>query len=114
MADIDALQEFGADVNEALARCMNNKDFYIRLVRMAVSDKNFNALADAVARKDKAAAFEAAHALKGVFGNLSLKPLYSPISKMTELLRGGADADYDAMLRGILEKKEKLEALLNG
>ena len=44
---------------------------------------------------DKAAAFEMAHALKGVLGNLALTPIYKPLSEMTELLRAGKDPDAD-------------------
>ena len=38
-------------------------------------------------------AFESAHALKGMYSNLSLTPLTAPISEMTELLRAGTDTD---------------------
>ena len=60
---------------------------------------------------DRKEAFEAAHSLKGVLGNLSLTPLYEPTSEMTELLRAGADADYPACLAKILAKRDELLAL---
>jgi hypothetical protein len=88
MITIDKLQQFGADTREGLGRCMNNEAFYLRLVNMGLTDKNFAGLEEAVRQGDRKAAFEAAHALKGVMANLALTPIYNPISEMTEALRG--------------------------
>ena len=112
MLTVDALQEFGADTAEGLARCMNNEQFYLRLVAMAVGDANFEKLADAIGAQDFKAAFEAAHALKGLVGNLSLTPLYEPVCRITELLRSRTDTDYTPLLEEISAQKEKLDALL--
>lgn len=38
MLTIDALKTYGADVNDGLARCMNNQDFYFRLIEKALED----------------------------------------------------------------------------
>ena len=38
MLTLDKLREFGADVDDALVRCMNKEDFYIMLVSKAVSE----------------------------------------------------------------------------
>jgi HPt (histidine-containing phosphotransfer) domain-containing protein len=45
----------------------------------------------AVAAGDAKAAFEAAHGLKGAVGNLALTPIYTPISAITERLRGQSE-----------------------
>ena len=57
------------------------------------------------------AAFEAAHALKGVLGNLSLTSIYAPIVEITELPRNNTDMDYTSLLSNILEKKDELGRL---
>lgn len=108
MITIDKLQQFGADTREGLGRCMNNEAFYLRLVNMGLTDKNFAGLEEAVRQGDRKAAFEAAHALKGVMGNLSLTPLFESISELTELLRADRDADYPALVSRILQQREKL------
>ena len=99
MLTIEKLKEYGADVDSGLARCRGMQDFYLRLVNMELDDKNFQALKEAMEKRDAKAAFEALHALKGAVGNLSLTPLFAPINEMTELLRGadtmpGADGLY--------------------
>ncbi|MDD5942775.1 Hpt domain-containing protein [Fibrobacter sp.] len=71
----------------------------------------FRKLKDSIAAKDLKAAFEAAHALKGVLGNLSLTPLYTSVVEITELLRNNTDKDYKSLLDTILEKKDELGRL---
>lgn len=88
MITIDTLKEFGADTEEGLARCMGMEAFYIQLVGTMLDDENFAKLDSAVENGDPKAAFEAAHALKGALGNLSLKPICDPITEITERLRG--------------------------
>ena len=90
MITIDTLNAFGADTKSGLSRCMNSEAFYLRLVHMELGDKNFEKLADAMAAGDAAGAFEAAHAIKGAAGNLSLTPIFAPVSELTERLRGAA------------------------
>lgn len=108
---LDDLRAFGANVDEGLGRCMNNEDFYLRLVGMAQADPGFGKLADALAADDLDAAFEAAHALKGVMGNLSLTPLFEPLSEITELLRARTQMDYAPLLAAIQDVHGRFLAL---
>ena len=71
MVTIDKLNDFGADTAEGLARCYGNEALYLRLIGMVVKEDNFDKLKDAIEKNDLDGAFEAAHALKGVLGNLS-------------------------------------------
>lgn len=112
MITIEALNQFGANTAEGLGRCFNNEAFYLRLVGMSLADPNFDRLRDAVAAGDARAAFEAAHALKGSIGNLSLTPLYIPICELTELLRGRSEmVDVSAPYARIMDQLEKARAL---
>jgi len=108
---LEQLDAIGVNTREGLERCLGNESFYFRLIGMAVGDAGFDKLRDAVAAGDLASGFEAAHALKGVAGNLALTPLYEPISEMTELLRARQQADYPAYLEKILAARETLRAL---
>lgn len=108
MMTIESLKAYGANTDEGLARCFNNEAFYLRLVGMGLADANFDRLKDAVAQGDAAAAFEAAHALKGAIGNLSLTPIFVPICEITELLRGqSALPDTGDLLDQILDQRDK-------
>ncbi len=111
MLSIDTLKDFGANVSEGLDRCLNNESFYLRLVKTAANDQNFEKLADAARKGDLSAAFEAAHALKGVMANLSLTPILEPVSEMTELLRAGKEMDYGSYLKQINDARQDLLSL---
>ena len=108
---LDDLIAFGANVDEGLSRCMNNEAFYLRLVETLKGEKGFEMLQTAINAGDLDAAFEAAHALKGVLGNLSITPLYEPVAEITELLRVKQDADYPALVDAIMLKWNEFLAL---
>lgn len=106
---LDALRAYGANTAEGVARCMNNEPFYLRMVAMALADKNFDALTAAMDAGDVTAAFEAAHALKGSIGNVSLSPIYRPLCELTDLLRGKSMPPEGgrALLEQIVSEREK-------
>lgn len=112
MMTVEMLKNFGADTQEGLSRCMNNEAFYLRLVNMGLNEPNFDKLQDAVARGSAKEAFEAAHALKGVIGNLSLTPIYTPLSELTERLRGKEEmVDVGDLMDQVMEQLKKARAL---
>ena len=111
MMTIDSLKEFGANVEEGMTRCMGNEALYLRLVATVPKEPTFNALDESLKAKDLDTAFEKAHALKGVTGNLSLTPLYQPIVEITEHLRARKDMDYEPLLSEILLQRDRLMKL---
>ena len=111
MITVDALRSFGANVDEGLSRCMNNEGFYVRMVRLVLADPNFEKLRRAAYDNDLDAAFEAAHALKGVLANLSLTPVLTPVAELTELFRSRTPGDYRAAADEIAALRDKLAAL---
>ena len=108
MLTIEKLNEFGANTEEGLARCYGNEALYLRLVKMMAADDHFESLEKALGNNDLNGAFEAAHALKGVLGNLSLTPMYEKSSEITELLRAHTETDYSPLLSELLSQREKL------
>ena len=112
MLTIEALKALGADADDGLKRCMNNEAFYLRLVGMAVRDDGFERLRTAIEAGDLDEAFERAHALKGVLGNVSLTMLAEPVIAMTEELRARKDIDYSGYLDELFRKLEAVRALI--
>ncbi|MDO5476388.1 MAG: Hpt domain-containing protein [Eubacteriales bacterium] len=112
MLTIQELADYGANVEEGLRRCMNNESFYLRLVGIAAADEGFDRLAAQIEAGALEEAFDSAHALKGVLGNLFLTPLYEPVSEVTELLRAKKEADYAPLVSQILERRDRLKELL--
>lgn len=112
MLSIETLNEFGVNTKEGLTRCMNNEKFYFKMIKMGLASDQFDKLGAALENNQLDEAFEAAHALKGVLGNLALTPIYNPLAEMTELLRAGKSEDYITMYKPILELRNKLLALV--
>ena len=64
------LVEAGIDVDDALARLMQNEGLLMRLLRAFLQDANFAQLQEALAKGDVSGAFTAAHTLKGFMKEL--------------------------------------------
>ena len=111
MITIEKLKAFGANTTEGLERCCGNQALYLRLVNMVPSEKNFEGLKTALEAGDLDSAFQSAHALKGVLGNLSLTPMYKKSVEITELLRSRTQTDYAPLLAELFEMKDELAAL---
>ncbi len=86
------------DVDEAMERFLNNEALLMKFLRRFPADASFSRLEEAMARGDTAQAFEAAHTLKGVAGNLSLKGLFEAVCPLVESLRAGELAAAQAQL----------------
>ena len=111
MLTIQKVRAWGANIDEAMPRCLNNETFYLTLVGKALQDSSFEKLRDAVQAGDLDTTFDAAHSLKGMMLNLSLTPLSIPVEKMTELLRARTDMDYAPLLAEIAAQRESLQKL---
>ncbi len=111
MIPIEALKEFGADTEKGLAMCMGNEALYLRLVGSVPQEARFDELAKAIGEKNLDAAFDAAHALKGAVGNLSLTPIYEKASVITEHLRSREDMDYSTLLKELTDERDRLAKL---
>ncbi|MER2183868.1 MAG: Hpt domain-containing protein [Clostridia bacterium] len=111
MITLEQLRTWGADVDDALPRCLNNEAFYLRLVGKAVEEPSFDRLREAVAAGDLDKAFDQAHALKGVTGNRALTPIDKPVRGITEFLRSRTEMDYQPLLSEILSQRDSLREL---
>ncbi len=109
----DALGKLGCNVDDALARLLGDEELYIDCLESIQCDSAFYALGDALRAGDKELAFENAHTLKGVLGNLSLTPLAVTVSEMVEPLRGGSDTGLMPVYEKLMAQRKELEDILN-
>lgn len=94
----DALVSAGMDVDGALARLMGSEALLERLLGTFTADGNMAKLEAAAADGNVETAFEAAHTLKGVCGNLSMTTLFDLSSRVCDLLRSGDAAGAFALV----------------
>ena len=83
------LEKAGINVDSALARFMGNEGLFLKFLEKFLQDRSFEGLLEAVKNEDARQAFQYAHTLKGVCGNLSMDELYGLISRQTEFFREG-------------------------
>jgi len=110
MLTVERLREWGANVDEAMGRCLNNEAFYLRLVDKTIQDPAFDRLKEAVTAGDLEKAFEYAHAVKGTTANLALTPILEPVREITDLLRNRTVMDYSPYLETIEARRNELLA----
>lgn len=105
-------RDYGGNYEETMPRFMGNEAVYLRILDMLFKDENLRKLGDAIDAGDLAAGFEAAHALKGVTGNLGLAPLYAAVCDIVEPLRHEQQGmDYLRMYQEIEAEFRKVETL---
>ncbi|MDM8163634.1 MULTISPECIES: Hpt domain-containing protein [Collinsella] len=85
--DLAVLERAGIDTEDALSRVMGSEALLMRLLNTFLEDDNMAKLEAAAAADDAEAGLEAAHALKGVTGTLSMTELYALTSRQCELIR---------------------------
>ena len=117
MLTIESLRAYGANVEEGLGRCMNMEPFYLKVVGMVRDDVDgsFAKLKAAMAERDTAKTFEAAHALKGSTGNVALTPIFKPVCALSDMLKGNTGMtmgpECDRLANEVFEQYDRLKAL---
>lgn len=112
MITVEKLKELGCNTEEGLGRCLNDESFYLGLVPGAFERKRYEELEDKIKKGDLLAAFDDAHALKGVLSNLSITPLLDVISRITEELREKKEMDYSGLISEMWEVFGRFEELI--
>ena len=83
----DKLVEIGVDYDEVLKRFMGKEDFYLRMLKKFLDDKNYEGLKQEVEQKNWPEAFTYAHTVKGLCGNLGLGGMLDYVAPLTEEVR---------------------------
>ena len=112
MSVLENLKNIGCNTKEGLERCLNKEDFYIKLLKMAVSENKVYELKDSIMAKDYDKAFAISHTLKGVYANLAITPLFNLLYNITEDLRIKKDKDYTNELNDIISLFEEVKKII--
>ncbi|WP_418667060.1 Hpt domain-containing protein [Allofournierella sp.] len=108
----EILESYGSNYEETMERFLEDETFYLKILGMLLKDASMKKLHDALDSKDVAAAFDAAHTLKGISGNLGLTPFYAAVCTMVEALRGrDPEGDYFALYQCVEAEYKRVELL---
>ena len=114
----ELLTQAGIDVNDGIRRFNDKEDLYERFLFTFPKDVNYDIMSEAISTGDAEQAFQAANALKGITGNLSLNQLYNHIiplvdslkkrrmEKVNELLEV-VSVDYDKVIKALSTNDKK-------
>lgn len=109
MADLTTeLAKYGIDYADALDRVGGSAEFYEKLAMKYLDDEHYVDLAAAMEVKDYDAAYKAAHALKGVSGNLSFPDLFKASGATSGALYEGESQAAEGFMPEVKAAHEKV------
>ena len=113
MSDLTTeLSKYGIDYADALDRVDGDGDFYKTLAMKYLENDNYNNLVSAMDVKDFDEAYKAAHALKGISGNLSFNDLFTSSAEVSDALFQGEYQAAEKLLPQVTaDNKKVLEGL---
>ncbi len=106
------LKEYGADMAGITDRFVGDSAFYESCFRQFLADDSFAALKTALAASDYPQAFTAAHALKGLCGNMGVTPCYQAVCALVEALRVADYAGAAALAASVWQQYDLLQKML--
>lgn len=86
---LDKLVSLGCDADGALRRFVNNEEMYRSFVHRVLDDPSFDALKKHLDEGNVEQAFESAHVIKGIVGNVGFTPMFVLVNAIVEPLRRG-------------------------
>lgn len=107
----EIFEAYGGDYQETIGRFLGNEKMYLKFLKMLFADENLAKMGEALKNGDMKSAFEAGHTIKGVSGNLGLKPLYDAVCDIVEPLRHQEEADYAGLYQKIRDEYQRAAEL---
>lgn len=103
------LEIYGADIKGIMERFIGDEELYCTCFNTFLNDLSFQGIGESLNAKNYEQAFEYAHALKGVSGNLGLTPLYNNVSELVEKLRAKDYTNLEPYYDAIMKEFDKLK-----
>lgn len=111
MISIDKLNIFGCNTKDGLERCMNDENFYLKLVKSLMKDMQLEKLKEELINNNLDEAFKISHSLKGVYGNLAITPVYEKLRDLTEYLRFKENKNYISLVDELIVLNNEFKKL---
>jgi len=109
----EKLSAVGVNWVEVMERFVDDEELYESCLLAFMEDDSFSGLELSLLQKDYAAAFDYAHTLKSVAGNLGLSEFFKVICTLVEALRNNRYEAIENHCTAVFAEKEKLLALLS-
>lgn len=106
------LREYGCDMDGAMNRFLNDVELFNKCLDSVLADEAFEKLGQALEANQVRPAFEYAHTLKGVIGNMGLTPLYEIVVEIVEPLRVGNSEGMMEKYKDLMKELDKIKSLV--
>ena len=104
--------EYGVNFPEVMERFVDHEALYVDCLTAFLHDPAFDGLKESLSSKEYEAAFDHAHTLKGVAGNLGLVPLYHALCDIVEPLRNHDYLNIAKQYDTVNQEKKKLQQMI--
>lgn len=104
----NALIECETDVDEAISRLAGDESLYVRCLAAFVEDQTMIELEESLRNESWDDVFTAAHALKGVAGNMGFIPLFQASAEMVVLIRSGRTDELQLAYQKIKQSYDRI------
>ena len=95
----------GYDVDGAIHRFSGNEVLYLTFLKRFPSNEHYDKIEKNLIDKNYETAYKAAHALKGITGNLGLNPVYRLLEEMLSTMRNKESVvDFEEKLEGLYKQ----------
>lgn len=108
---IEELKNKGCNMEETLARFLDNEDFYEEYLVEMLNDVEFENLGKAIETHNVKDGFASAHTLKGVIANMGITPMYETVCKIVEPFRAGNEDGVAEAYKELLKEREEYRDL---
>ena len=105
--NLEIIKTWNVDLGPTLERFCDDVELYVSCLQAFAEDRAFGELGEHIKAEEYSAAFDSAHTLKGVAGNLGLNDMFKAISNIVEPLRAGDYSNLDAQYTAIQEEYKK-------
>lgn len=112
-ARLEHLKQKGCDIDGAMHRLLDDEELLLECIGQVLCDPAYEQLGKALEQGDAAAAFDAAHLLKGIAGNTGLTPLYQAVVRLVEPLRAGSTENLTGFYEELVSAVKTLQAALD-
>ena len=106
------LSKAGIDANEGIRRFNNNREVFENFLETFPESGLYEKMIKAIDDRNVKDAFQAAHALKGVSGNLSLVKLHADLIPLVEELRAESFEKVSVLIIPVEESYKKVIEIL--
>ena len=101
------------DLDGALYRVAGDKNVYLALLKAFASDTTMGDLDEAIVRQSWDDAFTAAHALKGLAGNMGFAPLFHSLGELLKMIRSCRISEIDSSYKGVKRCYDEIMMILS-